>query len=556
MSREWRWITVAFALLVTLVVAASWFIDKPLRGIMERRLNTNLKGYTAHLGAVAVHPFRFALDLKDLVIVQDANPDPPVLSIVNLGARVNWRALLHRRLVASFILDRPALYVNLKQTKKEIDDRVPVKDRGWQEALESIYPLKINEFTIKDGSVTYVDNGPYPPLQVSQLYFRAENIRNVRSPEHVYPSDLYLEGRVFDTGRLVLDGHANFLAEPQVALNVQLTLQNIELNYFRPLLARQNIALRNGTLTATGHMEYAPPHTQNIDLQNLTIEGVRLTYIHTGQTTPKEKQVAQKTVQAAQKANNNPTMSVRADQIDITKSTFAYENKEATHPYRLFLDEAELHLNNFTNHLTEGTMVSKVTGKFMGWGPTAIGATFRPETSGPDFDLAVRIEPTPMRLLNDLWRSYGNFDVVGGLFSLYTELKVKNDEVSGYVKPLFTDVKAYDRRQDQNKGVFHNIYERLIGGVSWLLENRPRDEVATVVTVSGKLTNPKTSTMEAVLGLIQNAFFKAILPGFERSVGQPQPAVEQAKNTPTHPSMDAGSRKARELAKTAKKQPG
>src|SRR5262249_16381799 len=159
------------------------------------------------------------------------------------------------------------------------------------------------------------------------------------------------EGRVFDTGRLVLDGHANFLAEPQVALNVQLTLQNIELNYFRPLLARQNIALHNGTLTATGHMEYAPPHTQNIDLQNLTIQGVHLTYIHTEQSTPKEKQAAQKTVQAAQKANNNPTMSVRADQIDITKSTFAYENKEATHPYRLFLDEAELHLNNFTNHL-------------------------------------------------------------------------------------------------------------------------------------------------------------------------------------------------------------
>jgi hypothetical protein len=423
-----------------------------------------------------------------------------------------------------------------------------VQDRGWQEALESIYPLKINEFKVRDGTVTYVDEGPFPPLHVRQLNFRAGNIRNVWSPEHGYPSDLHLEGQVFDSGHLLLDGHANFLAEPQVALNVQLTLEHIELNYFRPLLARQNITLHNGTLTGTGHLEYAPPHTQVIDLQNLTILGVQLAYIHTGGSTPKEKQAVQKTVQAAQKANNNPEMSVRADQLDISKSTFAFENQEVTPPYRLFFDDAELHLNNFTNHLTEGTMVGKLTGKFMGGGATAVGMTFRPEISGPDFDLAVRIEPTPMRVLNDLWRAYGNFDVVGGLFSLYTELKVKNGEVSGYVKPLFTDVKAYDQRQDKNKGVFHNAYERLIGGISWLLANRPRDEVATVATVSGKLENPKTSTVEAIFGLLQNAFFKSILPGFEQATGQ-------ASNTPAHPGNDETTRKARAMAATAKKQP-
>jgi hypothetical protein len=337
------------------------------------------------------------------------------------------------------------------------------------------------------------------------------------------------------------------MAEPQMALSVQLTLKNIELNYFRPLLVRQHITLRNGTLTGTGHLEYAPPHTQVIDLQNLTIQGVYLTYSHTGGTTPKEKQAAQKTVQVAQQVNNNPEISVRADQLDISKSTFAFENKEANPPYRLFFDDAELHLNNFTNHLTEGTMVAKLTGKFMGWSPTAVGATFRPETDGPDFDLAVRIEPTPMRVLNDLWRAYGNFDVVGGLFSFYTELKVKNGEVSGYVKPLFQDIDAYDRRQDKSKGFFHNIYERLIGGISWLLKNPPRGEVATVATVSGKLENPKSSTSEAIFGLIQNAFFKAILPGFEKARGQ--------QSTPAHPSNDEMTRKAREITATAKKQP-
>ncbi len=553
MSRRWTWITASFAILVALLVAASLLIDGPLRGIMERRLNANLQGYTARLGAVDLHMLGFALDLEDLVIVQNANSKPPVLSIPKLSASVQWRALFAGRLVADFLLDRPALYINHKQTKKEMEDKVPVQDRGWQRALESIYPLKINEFKIKDGSVTYVDEGPFPPLQISQLYFRAGNIRNVWSPENVYPSDLYLEGRVFDEGRLLLDGNANFLAEPQVALKVQLTLVKIALNYFRPLLARHNITLRNGTLTGTGHMEYAS-NIKFIDLQNLTIQGVQLTYTHTKQSTPTEKQVAQKTVEAAQQVNNNPEISVRADQIDIIKSTFALEDKEVNPPYRVFFEDAELHLNNFTNHLTEGTMVGKLTGEFMGWGDTAIGMTFRPETNGPDFDMAVRIEPTPMRALNDLWRAYGNFDVVGGLFSLYTELKVKNGEVSGYIKPLFKDIDALDRRQDKNKGVFQKVYEGLIGGISWILENRPRSEVATVATISGKLENPKTSTWEAVFGLIQNAFFKSILPGFLRSTGQPN-TLEQASNTPEHPSNDETMRKAREMAKTAKKQP-
>jgi hypothetical protein len=39
--------------------------------------------------------------------------------------------------------------------------------------------------------------------------------------------------------------------------------------------------------------------------------------------------------------------------------------------------------------------------------------------------------------------------------------------------------------------------------------------VATRVELSGRLDNPNTSTISAVAGLVENAFFKAILPGFD-----------------------------------------
>jgi hypothetical protein len=100
---------------------------------------------------------------------------------------------------------------------------------------------------------------------------------------------------------------------------------------------------------------------------------------------------------------------------------------------------------------------------------------------------------------------------------------VKNGQVQGYIKPLFKDMKVYDPRQDKEKSLFHKLYEGMVGGIAKLLENKPRKEVATKTEVKGNLDNPKTDTWQALLNLIQNAFFKAILPGFEREITHGKP---------------------------------
>ena len=62
------------------------------------------------------------------------------------------------------------------------------------------------------------------------------------------------------------------------------------------------------------------------------------------------------------------------------------------------------------------------------------------------------------------------------------------------------------------------IFEGLIGGVAVLLENRPREEVATKADIGGSVEDPDASTWQVVVKLVQNAFFKAILPGLEREI--------------------------------------
>jgi hypothetical protein len=158
----------------------------------------------------------------------------------------------------------------------------------------------------------------------------------------------------------------------------------------------------------------------------------------------------------------------------------------------------------------------RLKAKFMGSGITTASANFRPEKAGPDFDLYVKVEDSQLTAMNDVLLSYGNFDVSAGIFSLVTELHVKNGAISGYIKPFFKDMKVYDVRKDKGRGIFHQMYEMLVGGVATILENRSHKEVATRIDINGPVGKPETSTLQIIVELIRNAFFKAILPSFER----------------------------------------
>jgi hypothetical protein len=226
------------------------------------------------------------------------------------------------------------------------------------------------------------------------------------------------------------------------------------------------------------------------------------------------KEVAREATKAADKSQD-PGIMLRIDRLEIVRSNFGFVNKTVTPNYRVFLNDTAMTLTNLSSLPSGETSQAKLTGKFMGNGPASAAFKLLPTRPGPDFDLAVEIEETDLRTMNDLLRAHGNFDVTGGRFSMYAEISVKDRRMSGYVKPLFQDMTVYDAKQDRDKTALRKVYEGVVGGVSRVLQNRPREEVATRVEISGPLEKPNTSIIEAIVGLVQNAFFKAILPGFE-----------------------------------------
>jgi hypothetical protein len=154
----------------------------------------------------------------------------------------------------------------------------------------------------------------------------------------------------------------------------------------------------------------------------------------------------------------------------------------------------------------------------MGSGPTTLEATFVPMAKTADLDLNLAVRPTELTTLNDFLQAYGNFDVVGGTFALYTEIGVHDGRIDGYVKPLVEDMNVYASQQEAGEGLLHKAYEFTVEGVKLIFEN-PRDTVATETPISGTVDNPETSTWEIVINLARNAFLEAIVPGFEHSLG-------------------------------------
>jgi len=510
---------IALAGLLVLLLTVALFIDEPLRAYVEQKMNRNLKGYRVQVGALEFHPIGGSVDLRDIRLVRPDQPEFPVATVARWSASIHWRALLSGRLVNDHDIERPRFHITRTLARQEAGSDTPVKDRGWQDAVESVYPFKINQVTITDGELTYLDEAkPEQPLRLRRMNVHASNIRNVHSADQTYPSDFSLDAVLFESGKIRLGGRADFLAEPHVGVKADLVMDDVSLGPLFPVTARYNVQLSGGTMSAEGSLEYGPT-VKVVHLKHLTIERLHADYVHAAETQRVEAERAKATVDTAQSINANEEASVRVDRVAIVGGELGFVNQAAKPEYRVFLADADLTLERYSSRFREGPASLAIEGKFMGTGETQIRGTMRPPQDSPDLELKIKIAGTQVRSMNNMLRAHGKFDVVKGVFSCYSEIRIDDGSVRGYVKPLVRNLQVYDSAQDRDKPALDKVKEGAIEDLSAFLENVPRQEVATKANVSGPTSRPQTETVQIVIGLIQNAFFKAILPGFEREFG-------------------------------------
>jgi hypothetical protein len=514
------WVGGIIVAVVMALVIVSFLLDGFLRPRLEERMNASLKGYRVTLGHSHFQLAALRLTLRRLTIVQIAHPAPPVADFPMMRFHVHWPGLMYGHIVGDVEIWRPRIHINQPQLITEVHSKTSLRQRGWQDALEAIYPFKIDRLAIHDGDVIYVDSKNAKPLHVTSLNFVTDNIRNIREPNNVYPSTFSGSMGMFGPGQLKVDGRANYLMKPFPGMVANYAIQKVPLGAITPASQHVNIVINGGTLASEGSVEYSPKAT-NVKVQDARIDKVELNYVHLAQTQQAEAERVSKVGEAVQKENNRPGTNIEVNAFEIRNSRLSYKNEDSDPRYVLFIDDANLAVRHFSNHAEHGPSRLDLTGKFMGSGATHVDGTFVAGGAGPEFACRIEIVKTQLTALNPLLRAEGRIDVSLGTLSVYAQVRVKNNRISGYVKPLFADLEIYNPEKDKNKSVLQKAKSIVVGAAAHLLKNQKTQKVASDIDISGSLSKPDVSTWQAIIEVVRNAFIRAILPGFDREVGAP-----------------------------------
>lgn len=511
------WVGGIVATLIVAAFVASFFFDDIIRVRTQDAMNHKLKGYHVALEHAHLQLVGGILTLDGLKVIQQEHPRPPVADIRKMRFTIQVKELFSRHVVADVLLSRPKIHIDQTQLVAEKKSNVPLRQKGWQDALEAAYPFKINRFNVDDGDVVYIQDAASPPLHLANLNFTADNIRNIHAPDNDYPSRFHANLVIFGTGRATIDGHANFLEEPFPGARAKYTISNTPLSAFDPEIRQINLDVSGGRLSSNGLLEYSPKVTR-VDVDNATIDAVNIGYVHSPATKQAEAKRVKETGKEIEKQNNRPAVDIAVRELDIVHSDFAYTDKTANPNYKLFINDTDLTLKNLSNHQQQGPAEVALHGKFMGSGDTSVGGNFLASQQGPAFNLKVAMQNTDLPSMNDLLRSYGRFDVAAGKLTVYAQVAIKDGNIDGYVKPMFADLEVYNYNKDKKTPILHQAKELVIGGASHLFKNRSTQQVASDVDLKGKLTSPDIDTWQALGQVLRNAFIQAIIPGFDHAV--------------------------------------
>jgi len=193
---------------------------------------------------------------------------------------------------------------------------------------------------------------------------------------------------------------------------------------------------------------------------------------------------------------------------------------QAAIPVDVYLSQVQATIDNLTNIDDEtNPLVSTVqaSGMAMDQAKLEYKMTFDPFSYRPTFHTAVRLLGLDVTKINDLARAYGKFDFKRGWFDLVLEADAKEGQVTGYAKPLFRELKVFSLTEDlKDDNPLHFFWQALVGAVTTVFKNQPRDQFGTLIPFTGNLSKATTTDIMATIGnLLRNAFVRAYLPRLE-----------------------------------------
>ena len=140
----------------------------------------------------------------------------------------------------------------------------------------------------------------------------------------------------------------------------------------------------------------------------------------------------------------------------------------------------------------------------------------------PDFDLNLELRHMDLTYLKDFTDAYGKFTFKRGQLYLSTELAMEDGHYNGYVKPVLENIKIIDLTPDtpeeRKRGFFRRVWEVIVGTVVAVVENKPKDRLATKIPIKGDVNSKENFTWTAIVNVLRNGFVKAFDKNVEGSI--------------------------------------
>ena len=209
----------------------------------------------------------------------------------------------------------------------------------------------------------------------------------------------------------------------------------------------------------------------------------------------------------------------KINRCDVKNGSIHFRAFGTDPPVDVYLAEVQASIENLTNihdEVTPLVATVKATAVAMDHAKFQYEMRLDPSSYRPTFQLAVRLLGLDVTKLNDLTRAYGAFDFERGWFDLVVELDAKEGQLQGEVKPLFRNLAVFSaKRELREDDVLRAFWEALVGVATETLENQPRDQFGTVISLRGDASSPHTSILTVVGNVLHNAFVRAYLPRLE-----------------------------------------
>ncbi len=204
----------------------------------------------------------------------------------------------------------------------------------------------------------------------------------------------------------------------------------------------------------------------------------------------------------------------------ITNGTVHFRVFKSQKPVDVYLSHVDATIDDLTNIKDQTKpLVTTVAASALAMDQAQLQCkmTLDPFSYRPTFHLALRLLGLDVTKINDLALTYGKFDFKRGWFDLVIEADAKEGQLTGYVKPLFRNLKAFSLTQDlQEDNVLQFFWQALVGGATTLFKNFSRDQFGTMIPFTADTSGATTADILATIGnVLRNAFVRAYLPSFE-----------------------------------------